>query len=111
MGKTQLDRANIERITRFVAANGSRIGDAIKPLMRDDDGNPLPFVLLLPTGDGTHTIANLETATVAAMLRALATRMERDQLAKMFAEAMEVATALVEAGAIEPVEDNGDKVH
>lgn len=108
MAKQELDRARIAAITHYMEAHNVRIGEAVKALLVDDKGDALPFVLLVPTATGTHTIANLETDTVANMLRVLAGRLEAEALQKMFANALASGMARIVAAAELTAPDDDD---
>lgn len=90
-----LDRERVEAITQFVNANCDRLHDAVRELLHDANGDPLPFVLLLPAADGTHTCANLPFDTVEGIVRACADEMRAEIMQKAFARALREGMARV----------------
>lgn len=115
MKKVPIDRERVESITRYVTAHRGKLAERVHDICRDDDGEPLPFILLLPAGDGTHTIANIPTETVAGILRAGAMQLEGEILRKAFeagiAHALERVLDSAQLAVPEDVSDDGDKVH
>lgn len=113
MDKSPLDRARIEALTRYVVDHQERLSEAARAVLVDADGQPLPFVLMMPTEAGTFTVANMPDGTVRAVVRVLAESMEQEALRQMFINAIAGMARIVPGAKLTPVDDDDDsgKVH